>query len=135
MSRVLPGLARLLPAIGVMAVIFLLSHQQADDLPPLFPHFDKIAHFSIYGLLAAALVGAFEPDLRRRRPWPVAGVVVLWCLLYGLSDEFHQSFVPGRFPSLADIVADTLGAVAVSVGWIVVRVQSRRREIAGEEAN
>jgi len=132
MSRSLPALARLLPALGVMAAIFLLSHQQADDLPPLFPHFDKIAHFLIYGLLAAALVGAFEPGLRQRRPWPVAGIVVLWCLAYGLSDEFHQSFIPGRFPSLADIVADTLGAVAVSLGWIVVQVQAGKRAVGKE---
>ncbi|MGB5232391.1 MAG: VanZ family protein [Desulfoprunum sp.] len=132
MSRSLPAPARLLPAIGVMAAIFLLSHQQADDLPPLFPHFDKIAHFFIYGLLAAALVGAFEPDLRQRRPWPVVGIVVIWCLVYGLSDEFHQSFIPGRFPSLADIVADTFGAVVVSAGWVVVQVQAGKRAVGKE---
>ena len=56
MSRSLPAPARLLPALGVMGAIFLLSHQPATDLPPLFPHFDKFAHFSIYGLLAATLV-------------------------------------------------------------------------------
>ena len=81
MSRSVPGPARLLPALGVMAVIFLLSHQPAGDLPPLFPHFDKFAHFSIYGLLAATLVGAVPPDLRRRRPWAAAGAVILWCLI------------------------------------------------------
>jgi VanZ family protein len=132
MSRMLPAPVRFLPAIGVMAVIFLLSHQQGDDLPPLFPHFDKIAHFFIYGLLAAALVGAFQPGLRQSRPWPVVGAIVLWCLIYGLSDEFHQSFIPGRSPSLADIVADTLGAVVVSLGWIIFRVPSAK---TGEEPN
>ena len=135
MSRSLPALARFLPALGVMTMIFALSHQPADDLPSLLPHFDKIAHFFIYGLLAAALVGAFEPGLRQRRPWLVVGAIVLWCLAYGLSDEFHQSFIPGRSPSLTDIVADTLGAVVVSLGWIGVQVQSGRRAIAGEEAD
>jgi len=131
MSRSVPPLARLLPALGVMAVIFLLSHQPAGDLPPLFPHFDKLAHFSIYGLLAATLVGAVPPDLRRRRPWAAAGAIILWCLIYGIADEFHQSFIPGRSPSLADIGADTIGAIVVSLGALVFRQPSEK---TGEEA-
>ena len=130
MSRSLPAPARLLPALGVMGAIFLLSHQPAGDLPPLFPHFDKFAHFSIYGLLAATLVGAVPPDLRRRRPWAAAGAVILWCLAYGIADEFHQSFIPGRYPSLADIGADTLGAIVVSLGALVFRQPSEK---TGEE--
>ena len=130
MSRSLPAPARLLPALGVMAVIFLLSHQPAGDLPPLFPHFDKLAHFSIYGLLAATLIGAVPSDLRRRRPWAAAGAIILWCLIYGISDEFHQSYIPGRFPSLADIAADTLGAIVVSLGALVFRQPSEK---TGEE--
>lgn len=126
MSRRLPALARFLPALGVMALIFLLSHQPADDLPSLFPHFDKIAHFSIYGLLAATLVGAFEPGLRRRRPWLVVLVTVLWCLTYGLSDEYHQQFVAGRDPSLVDILFDVLGALAVTLVWCRLAGKSRQ---------
>jgi len=124
MSRSVPAPARLLPAFGVMAVIFLLSHQPAGDLPPLFPHFDKLAHFSIYGLLAATLIAAVPPELRSRRPWAAAGAIILWCLIYGISDEFHQSYIPGRLPSLADIGADTLGGVVVTLGWVVFRKPS-----------
>lgn len=130
MSRSLPAPARLLPALGVMGAIFLLSHQPATDLPPLFPHFDKLAHFCIYGLLAATLVGAVPPDLRRRRPWAAVGAIILWCLAYGIADEFHQSFIPGRYPSLADIGADTLGAIVVSLGALVFRQPSEK---TGEE--
>ena len=125
MSRSLPAAARFLTAVAVMAVIFLLSHQQGDDLPPLFPHFDKIAHFLIYGLLAATLVGGFPPDLRRRRPWLVV-VTVLLCLGYGLSDEYHQSFIPGREPSLVDVLFDVLGALAVSLVWLLLAGKSHK---------
>jgi VanZ family protein len=52
-------------------------------------------------------------------------VIVLFCIIYGISDEFHQSFIPGRFPNIWDVLADGLGALRV-VGWW------RRRE--GERA-
>ena len=41
----------------------------------------------------------------------VAAGVWLFALLYGMTDEFHQQFVPGRFSSLMDIAADVAGAV------------------------
>ena len=44
--------------------------------------------------------------------WPLNTIfwmAVLFCFLYGLSDEFHQIFVPGREASLGDAAADTIG--------------------------
>jgi VanZ family protein len=46
---------------------------------------------------------------------------LLLCLLYGMSDEFHQSFVPDRTPSVLDVAADTIGAC---IG-IVIRTRKR----------
>lgn len=46
---------------------------------------------------------------------------LLLCLLYGMSDEFHQSFVPDRTPSVLDVAADTVGAC---IG-IVIRTRKR----------
>jgi VanZ family protein len=46
-------------------------------------------------------------------PWPRLRLGVLAALLsalYGVSDEFHQSFIPGRFATVEDVVADSLGA-------------------------
>ena len=111
---------RLLPPLAVMVLIFLLSHQPGDDLPPFFPLFDKIAHFSIYGLLAATVIGACRPEVRQRRPGAVVLAAVLCCLAYGISDEFHQSFIPGRSPSAADVVADTFGALSAALAWLLV---------------
>jgi VanZ family protein len=44
-------------------------------------------------------------------------------LLYGITDEWHQSYVPGRSPDVRDVVADTVGAVLAMlvVAWLVRR--------------
>ncbi len=130
-----PGAAvrRLLPPAAVMAGIFLLSHQPGETLPlPALPGLDKLAHFAVYGLLAATLIRACRPAMRQTRPGRVAAIAIIWCLLYGITDEFHQSFVPGRFAGVGDILADTLGALTVSVGWLLVRRTGTRAATEGE---
>jgi VanZ family protein len=50
-------------------------------------------------------------------------------LLYGLSDELHQSFVPDRTGRLDDVLTDMLGAiVGTSLAWLGLLVAARRRE-------
>ncbi len=112
----------------VMATIFFLSHQPGDsfDLPDV-PDIDKLLHCLIYGILAATALFAVPPGFSRRRPVLTVALVVLFCAAYGLSDEFHQSFVPGRTPSAWDLAADTLGAVLVSAAWWLLR----RQELPG----
>ena len=67
----------------------------------------------------------------------VAVCTVLFCLTYGLSDEFHQRFVPGRFSGVDDLVFDTLGgllAVAIDRArqhWTSRR--SRATTMAGDQ--
>jgi VanZ family protein len=110
---------RVLPATGMMAMIFFLSHQPGDALPlPALPGLDKLLHLIVYGLLAASLIAACSPTIRQSRSGIVATCVVLWCLVYGISDEFHQSFIPGRCVSVLDVVADTFGAMVVGGGWL-----------------
>ena len=80
---------------------------------PDIPGFDKIVHFSVYGLLATLVC-------RQGRGWRAAGWSLVVVSAYGASDEWHQSFVPGRATELADWIADTTGAavgVALYVGW------------------
>lgn len=75
---------------------------------------DKFAHFAVYGLLATLVcrVGGHS--------WRAGAVAVLIASAYGASDEWHQSFVPGRFSDVGDWLADTIGAVlavALYCGW------------------
>jgi VanZ family protein len=57
-------------------------------------------------------------------------VTILFCSLYGMSDEFHQSFVAGRNSEVADWLADTLGAAIATAAMI--RYQQRRNDPARE---
>lgn len=117
--RICRRVSRFLPVILVMGTIFFLSHQQGQKLPlPVFPGLDKLAHAFAYAVLAWAAIFAFPPKIRRRGTLPVGLGVLAFCILYGAADEYHQSFIPGRSPSPADLFADALGAGFAVYGWI-----------------
>lgn len=109
---------RSIPMLTVMGIIFFLSQQPGTDLRlPLPPGVDKLGHGVLYAVLAWTAIFALGPSLPARTPR--AGVlVVLFCLLYGISDEFHQSFIPGREPSGGDLLADTAGAAVAVASWL-----------------
>ena len=110
---------RTAPLIVVMGAIFFLSHQPGDLFAPInFRWADKLAHLAVYALLCGALIYAFPVRRRRTAKGMVVGVSIIFCLLYGVSDEFHQSFIPGRFPSIADIAADVVGASLACMLWL-----------------
>jgi VanZ family protein len=119
--------------IAIMGMIFFLSHQPGDfaDLPE-FIGLDKLIHVIVYACLAASFLYGLQPFINTTT-MPVAGmVVVLFCLLYGLSDEFHQSFISGRFVSGWDVLADTSGAVLVVLWWMRREGQGERQKAKGE---
>ena len=123
-----PSWLRVLPLVGMMTILFILSHQPGDTLPlPAVVNLDKLLHLLAYTVLGLAFLLALPPDWRARRPRAAAVATVLFCLAYGLSDEFHQQFVPGRFPGVDDLVADTLGGLlAVLIDRARQRWTSRR---------
>ena len=101
-----------------MAVIFGLSSLPGSAVP--IGRFGSLGHFVLY----AALGGLYLLTLRPVLATPHARVVaVVLASLYGLSDEFHQAFVPGRVPDPADWLVDTAGAV---VGVLVVHIALKR---------
>lgn len=97
-------------AISWMAVLFWLSHQPTLDTPSLFSGQDKLFHAGAYGLLGILLLGSRRPEFTGYTG-SQALTAALLASLYGISDEFHQSFVPGRSPEVLDWVADTTGAL------------------------
>ncbi len=109
---------RWFPAIALMAVIFGFSSIPSQEMPS-FGFWDTLvkkgAHMGGYGLLALAYWFGLRFDKRR---WWLA---LLLAVLYAVSDEFHQSFVPGRNPSWMDaLVIDGSGAaLALFAGWLV----------------
>jgi VanZ family protein len=110
------------------AVIFFLSHQSTLPMPLAFPHQDKLSHLLAYAVMAVLAWRAFSHRFAVHR---ILGLVtILFCSLYGMSDEFHQSFVAGRNSEVADWLADTLGAAIATAAMI--RYQQRRNDPARE---
>ena len=108
---------RIVPVTVVMGTIFLLSHQPGDSLHlPTFPGADKLAHMAAYAALAVTILWLFGKKGAERLK-PTALLTVCICVLYGISDEFHQSFIPYRSVSGLDIVADTAGAALIAALW------------------
>lgn len=116
-----------LPAVSWAATIAYLSNQPPSDSPPLwFLAHDKLNHAVAFGLLAALAVFAF----RRGHRWALpraAGGGVLAIALYGLIDEVHQAFTPGRIADPLDWLADVVGALAVAA---LVLLWHRRRPVS-----
>ena len=112
-----------------MALIFAISSLEQPPLP--MPEFewltiDKLYHFIEYailgGLLTRAFVKANPSIVPSKLTWHAAAVL---SILYGASDEWHQTFVPGRFATFADWVADVLGSIA---GVLVVYLYYRSNQ-------
>jgi VanZ family protein len=117
-----------------MAGIFALS--ATPDLPsPPGGLGDKHAHALVFGGLAVliyrALAGGRASGLTARRGL----LAVVLATLYGVTDEVHQAFVPGREPHWADVLADAAGALLAAGGlwaWGILW-SSRRRPHAHRE--
>ncbi len=112
------GWLRCVPVTLVMGGIFFLSHQPDSSFSmPDVVNIDKVLHCLVYAALGLAALFALPPDWRRKHPVKAGIAVVIFCLCYGVTDEFHQSFIPGRIPSFADLAADGLGGLLAVVGW------------------
>jgi VanZ family protein len=104
-----------LPVVAWAALIFAFS--SVPDLGTGLGGWDlvlrKIAHAAEYAVLGALLVRATGRT----------GIAFALGVLYAVSDEIHQSFVPGRLGSPLDVAIDAAG-VAVGVAlWQTVRAR------------
>lgn len=102
------------PVVLYMGVIYYFSSKTGSQVS--IPTPDYVAHateyFGLSWLVRWAWLGS-----RAGRPEQGYWVAILFSFIYGISDELHQSFVPGRTPSVGDLLADTVGAVLAQVVW------------------
>ncbi len=126
------------PVLALMALIFVSSAQPKIEQPDagavyfsgLIPIFadgwdfaiKKSAHVAAYGLLAALLWRALRQE--RRTIGQAALLALAITAAYAISDELHQSFVPGRNASLLDLGFDMAGAILALA--LLVRRAARR---------
>jgi VanZ family protein len=100
------------PVVGWCGLIFYLSG--IPDLGTGLGQWDlllrKLAHIGEYAVLAGLLWRAFGGSGIRRPPL-LFWTSFLAAAVYAVSDEYHQSFVPGRFGSSLDVFLDSAGAL------------------------
>jgi len=102
------------PAALWAGFIFFLSHQPGFPAPAPFPYSDKVAHLILFGIFGGTLAWGTRKWSKTTRH----GALILLGLLYAASDEWHQSFIPGRYPSTGDFLADAVGLVS---GYLLIR--------------
>jgi VanZ family protein len=116
-------------AIAASAILFYLSSLSIRQ-PGTWPYLDKVEHITAYTLLSLAYFNVIS-RAGSRMGWRIALGTWLAVVAYGISDECHQYFVPGRTADVADVLADAVGgavgiiiASAMRAGF-VRRVQGR----------
>ncbi|MCU6708993.1 VanZ family protein [Paenibacillus sp. J5C_2022] len=128
---------KFVPAIGWMTVIFILSSRTGDEMNQVLPLFQKWfpfmndfnwGHFVAYFLLAAALDYGFG---RRAERLSMKLLIVALCVLYGVTDEYHQSFVGGRMMDMKDLRNDGIGAAVWVAFASIPAIRNIWRRIAG----
>jgi VanZ family protein len=97
------------PLLAYMASIFTLSSLSLSTAPGQVSYLSYIFHTIEYFILAVLALRAFRET---KSPFAYA---ILFAVLFGISDEVHQLFVPGRTFSFLDICADIAGALLVLV--------------------
>jgi len=110
-----------LPAVGYAALIFAVSSLTLDveELQPILT-FDKLLHLAEYYVLGYLLMRAFTTSgIPLLAASPVAAAILVGSA-YGLSDEIHQAFVPGRDASAVDFLFDAAGVslAAFTYPWL-----------------
>ena len=100
----------------------------SPDVKLSFPLKDKVMHMAAYGLLAALFYRACRVTwYGRLSPTQLLAISVCFASLYGVSDEFHQSFVASRQADALDGVADVAGSVLGGLGYRWLTSPSGRR--------
>ncbi len=127
MRKFLSIVPRWLPALLLMFTIFAFSSRTSSELPNFYDwdyFIKKSAHAIGYGLLALSYLHIFKWD--KKYYW----LAWLLAVLYSATDEFHQSFVPGRHAAVTDVlVFDNLGAmIALASHYLHRRKNEKENE-------
>lgn len=139
---------RYVPVVTIMIIIFMFSNQPADDSTKVSDSFilsiahllnlniipddnithivRKSAHFTIYLLLGLAVINLIITYRQKMAKTIIISIIV--CLLYAISDEIHQMFIPGRSAEIIDICIDTLGA---TIGIILYKTFYKSNNLEG----
>ncbi len=100
-------------------MLLATTMKASDEMPKIeIPYMDKIVHFGIFGVLGFLIT--YE---KRHDDWPT----LLLCAVFGATIEVIQLFLPWRSFEWADMIADTLGALAgiLAAKWLISFAKTR----------
>lgn len=120
-------LFRYIPGLILLAMIFRTSAISGDGMTWLVAPFDKFVHGGVYAVLGACFCLWFANARWEKRSALMAFCAALLCLAFGVLDEFHQSFVPGRSVSAGDVCADFVGGLVGAFVYRAIRPWKRFR--------
>jgi len=114
----------------IMLAIFIQSSFSSLKLIDLeFDPMDKILHFIVFGILGILTARGLRNAKTRIVKENYFSLTLIICIIYGASDEIHQYFVPGRYSSWADWIADVLGVIILV--WVYrLYIDSKNRKLS-----
>ncbi|MBH54358.1 MAG: hypothetical protein CMI18_08420 [Opitutaceae bacterium] len=125
--------------VALAVSIFFASGRTPLIATPGFLSQDKLAHFLVFGLLATLVIRC-----RDKTTWFWVWISLLITSVYGILDEWRQSFTPGRFVEWEDWAADTVGAMVAVLSYKTIskyssvletKLGSKTRQEADSENN
>jgi len=122
-----------LPPLVWMGIIFLVSAQ--PTVPSVPGRWDLLVKKAMHVMAYATLTYLYLRAMRGggTRGWVSRGASAALALAYAFSDEYHQTFVPGRNGTLADVGIDSVGVAAVTLlDWWTRRVSPRQESQASQ---
>ncbi len=109
--------------ISTIKLITPIEHEQAIEISKIItPIVRKLAHFTIYligGILIYCTYNSYKKVESKDLKY-----IWLFCVVYAISDEFHQWFIPGRSSELRDVIIDSVGA---GIGIIIINIILKNR--------
>jgi VanZ family protein len=125
-----------------MALIYGLSSRstllELPDTAAWYEVLDKVlyksAHMVAYGILAWLYLRVLSVHFAPSTTLRVVSIIA--AMVYGLTDEYHQTFVPGRDGKLTDVGVDTVGACGAMVvdWWLACRRLRREQSVPVQES-
>ena len=99
-----------------MSLIYYFSSLPAGSTGPdtlLFKIISKASHFVIFGILSVLYLFSLKWKKSLQDTGPGIFILsLLMAVMYAVTDEYHQSFISGRYPGAADVLLDSAGALA-----------------------
>ena len=89
----------------------MLSSQPVPEKVSAFFGMEKLMHAAAWMVLGILCFRGFQSRWCQAKPPAIIALSVAASVLFGISDEFHQSFVPSRTPDISDLFFDFLGSL------------------------